>query len=64
MRESISGAFIVLAAFLCCALPLLLLSGVLVVGGGFFLNQRLLVGLGILVALLAVLSWLLMRRKR
>ncbi len=52
------------AVILCCALPLLLFSGIFAVGGGFFLNQQVLVGLGIIIVLLAGLFWLLFRRKR
>ncbi len=65
MRESSSGALAGVAAILCCALPFLLLSGLLVAGSGFFLNEQFLVGLGIVVLLLAGLSWLFfLRRKR
>jgi hypothetical protein len=64
MRDSSSGILVGLAVILCCALPLLLLSGILVAGGGFFLNQQVLIGLGILVVLIVGLFWRFMRRKR
>ncbi len=64
MRESAPGILAALAVVLCCALPLLLFSGLLAVGGGFFLNQQVLLGLGMAVVLLAGLSWLEVRKRR
>ncbi len=64
MRGSTSGLLAAIAVVLCCALPLLLFSGLFAVGGGFFLNQQVLVGLGIAVVLLGGLSWLVVRRRR
>jgi len=50
-----------LVAVLCCALPLLLFSGLLITGGGLVISQQFLVGLGILIIALGGLSFLVMK---
>ena len=63
MKESISAGIVALAAVLCCALPILILSGIFVTGGGLLLNQQSLLTVGVLVAVLAGLSWLTLQRR-
>ena len=63
MREGISGAVVAVAAILCCALPLLIISGVLVTAGGVALSQLILLGVGILIIILAGLSWIILKRR-
>lgn len=64
MKESVSAGIAVLAVVLCCAMPILILSGVFVAGGGLLLNQQALFALGVLLVVLAGLSWLALRKRR
>lgn len=52
------------ALALCCALPLLLLSGAIALGGGLALNQQFLVGLGVVMVILGSLVFFLIRLRR
>ncbi len=66
MRDSISGGIAALAVVLCCALPVLILSGVFVTGSGLLLNQQALLALGIILIVVVVLgglSWFLLRKR-
>lgn len=63
MREGASGAVVAVAAVLCCTLPLLIISGVLVTAGGFALSQLVLLAVGVLIVILAGLSWILLKRR-
>ena len=64
MKESLSAGMAALAVILCCALPILILSGAFVTGGGLLLNQQALFALGVLLVVLAGLSWLALRKRR
>ncbi len=63
MKESVSAVIAALAVVLCCALPILILSGIFVTGGALLLNQQTLLALGVLVVMLAGLSWLALRKR-
>ncbi len=63
MKESVSAGIAALAVVLCCALPILILSGVFVTGGGLLLNQQALLALGALLIVLAGLSLLALRKR-
>jgi hypothetical protein len=66
MRDSISSGIVALAMVLCCALPVLILSGAFVTGSGLLLNQQTLLSLGIILIVLITLgglSWFLLRRR-
>ncbi len=64
MRDSPSGAIAALAVIMCCALPLLLLSGAFTLSGGLVFNQRTFLILGLVLILLGGVSWLLLKRRR
>lgn len=64
MRDSMPGWALGFALALCCALPLLLLSGAIALGGGLALNQQFLVGLGVLMVILGSLVFFLIRLRR
>jgi hypothetical protein len=49
------------ALVFCCALPFLLLTGVLAVGGGLVFSQQLLAILGVAIVIFASLVFLLTR---
>ena len=63
MREGVSGVVVAAAAVLCCALPLLIISGVLVTAGGFALSRLVLLSVGVLIVIFAGLSWIVLRRR-
>ena len=63
MREGASGAIVAVAAVLCCALPLLIVSGVFVTAGGFALSQLVLLAVGVLIVIFAGLSWIVLKRR-
>ena len=63
MREGASGPIVAIAAVLCCALPLLIISGVFVTAGGVALSQLILLGVGILIVIIAGLSWIVLKRR-
>lgn len=63
MREGVSGVVVAIAAVLCCALPLLIISGVLVTAGGLALSQLVLLSAGVLIVILAGLSWIALKRR-
>ncbi len=64
MRDSTSGAIAALAVIMCCALPLLLLSGAFTLSGGLVFNQQTFLVLGLALILVGGVSWLLLRRRR
>jgi hypothetical protein len=63
MKESVSAGIAALVVVLCCALPILILSGVFVTGSGLLLNQQALLALGVLLVILAGLSWLALQKR-
>ena len=63
MREGVSGVVVAVAAVLCCALPLLIISGVFVTAGGLALSQVVLLSAGVLIVILAGLSWIALKRR-
>ena len=62
MREEASGAVVAVAAVLCCALPLLIISGVFITAGGVALSQLILLGVGILI-IISGISWIVLKRR-
>jgi hypothetical protein len=64
MRDSTSSAIAALAVIMCCALPLILLSGAFTLGGGLALNQQIFLIVGLVLILVGGVSWLLLRRRK
>ncbi len=64
MKDSVSGWAIGFALALCCALPFLLLSGAIALGGGLALSQQSLISLGVVMVILAGLVSSLIRLRR
>ncbi len=53
-----------IAVVLCCALPILLLSGTAIFGGGIATNQQALLGVGLVVLAVGAATFLFVRRRK
>ena len=63
LRDSTSGLVLGFAVALCCALPILLLSGFVFLGWGFALNQQALLIVGLSLVVVAGMVLLSFRKR-